>query len=59
VIAVLLFIGICFFIINDGNTMDTRVQYKNSDNIKLPAPDAKGCMPVELAINNRRSVRNY
>ncbi len=59
VITILLFIGIYFLIANDGNTMDTRVKYKNSDNIKLPAPDTKAGMPVEMAINNRRSVRNY
>lgn len=59
VLAVLLFIGIYFLIANNGNTMDTKIQYSNSDKIKLPAPDKKGGMPVEMAINNRRSVRNY
>ncbi len=59
VLTVLLIIGIYFLIANEGNTMDTKIQYSNSNKIKLPAPDKKGGMPVELAINNRRSVRDY
>jgi SagB-type dehydrogenase family enzyme len=59
VLTVLLIIGIYFLIANDGNTMDTQIQYSNSNKIKLPAPDKKDGMPVELAINNRRSVRDY
>ncbi|UCH66742.1 MAG: SagB/ThcOx family dehydrogenase [Ignavibacterium sp.] len=54
---VILFLSLNLFC--QGNSEESKMQYAETDVIKLPSPNLKGVTSVEEALHKRRSIRDY